>query len=191
MRKIIPKTEEQKKKNKNQWMVGGVLIFVMVFSVLGYSLNNQPNNANTQVSYNGFKFTQSSGLWHLQKGNFNFSFVYNPQEVSATNSILNPLENYTGKPLYIYSDSQEAATDIYRNLFYNTGIVQRVQDACFVGKNCSAEIPIKTCDNNFIIIQEGNETQIKQQGNCVFIEGKMENLTQISDSFLYKLIGIQ
>ena len=191
MRKIFTKEEEEKRKRRNQFVVGGILIFVMVFSVLGYSLNSGNNNTNEQINYNGFTFTKNSGLWYLNKDNLNFSFSYSPQEVNIINSSLNNINNYTGKPLYIYSESDEALTEIYRNLFYENGIVQRMQNACPEGQNCSGDIPIKSCDNNFIIIKDSNETEIKQQENCVFIEGKNENLTQISDSFLYKIIGIQ
>ena len=35
------------------------------------------------------------------------------------------------------------------------------------------------------------KANIYQQENCVFIEGPRENLTQITDEFLFKITGIE
>ena len=34
------------------------------------------------------------------------------------------------------SDNSEAETEIYKNLFYQNQIVQRVQEACLAGEKC-------------------------------------------------------
>ena len=44
MRRIISKEAEEKKKKRNQLIVGLILIAVMVFSVLGYSLSGFGNS---------------------------------------------------------------------------------------------------------------------------------------------------
>ena len=192
MRKIISRGNEEKKRRRNQFLVGGVLIFVMLTSVIGYSFikDQSSNGSSVQMIYDGYTFTQTSGFWNVKIGNSQFSFKYNPVEAPKTSSILNPLGNYQNKPLYIYSENQAAATEIYKNLFYQNQIAQRVQDACIEGENCSNNAPIKTCQDNLIIIKESSNTGITQNNNCVYIEGKMENLTMLSDSFLYKIIGV-
>lgn len=166
---------------------------VMVLSTIGYSLNNENRNAIEQINYNHFTLTKDSesGLWDLSKDGFNFSFSYNPNEASAPNYSLSNLESYQNKPLYIYSEDGNAATEIYRNLFSNNQIVERAQEACIEWENCSGDVPIKNCTDNFIIIKKSNMTRVNKQDNCVFIEGNIENLTQITDSFLYKIIGVQ
>ena len=193
MRKIISKEKAEKKRRRNQLLVGTILILVMVFSLLGYSLNSNGQSGTVTVDYNGFRFTQdsSTNLWDMNKGNLNFSFEYNPYEIYKTNSTLNSIDSYSGKPLYISSDSSDAETEIYRNLFYLNPIAERVQDACVAGEPCSGNFPVKTCSDNFIIIRENSSTGITQQNNCVFINGPAENLSRMSDSFLLKIIGIQ
>jgi len=192
MRKIISKEAEDKKRKRNQLLVGTVLIVVMVFSVLGYSLSSFGNTSSSSaINYNGFKFTQTSNVWNLNVGSRAFSFNYNPYQTEKINSVLNLLSNYEGKPLYIFSENNDAEIEIYKNLFYQNQIVQRMQDACLEGEKCNGDYPIKTCQDNFIIIKESNSSSIKQQDNCVFIEGNKENLTKLSDSFLFKIIGIQ
>jgi hypothetical protein len=194
MRRLISKEEEAKKRKRNQWIIGGVLVLIMVVSTLGYAFIRDQfsgTTASQKIIYNGLEFDQNGNLWNTSAGNLQLSFSYNPQQTVKVNSILNPLGNYANKPLYIYSQDTLAATEIYRNLFYLNQIALRVQNACFAGENCSDNSPVKTCQDNLIIIKASNITEIKQQNNCVFIEGHAENLTSLSDSFLFKIIGIQ
>ena len=98
------------------------------------------------------------------------------------------LNNYYEKPLYISSDYPEATYEIASNL---NQITLRMQPACFNESDCGQDIPSKTCEDNFIIIEEKNQTNIIQEENCVFIQGPQENLTQISDEFLFNILGIR
>lgn len=191
MRKIISKKEEEKRGRRNQFIIGGILILVMMLSVIGYSFNKEEKESVDKIIYNGIEFIKESNSWNTNIENFQFSFRYNPKETEEINSELNLLDNYENKPLYIYSENTEAEIEIYRNLFYQNQIVQRVQDACLGGEKCDKDSPIKNCENNFIIIKESNNTEVKQQENCVFIRGKNEDLVKISDSFLFKIIGLQ
>lgn len=192
MRKIISKESENSKRRRNQIAIGAILIFVMIFSVLGYSLSSDEKNSNTKIIYNKIEFTKESNLWNAQIGSLQFSFKYNPNETGKINSDnINLLNNYKDKPLYIYSEDIDAESEIYRNLFYQNQIVQRMQDACPEGEKCENNFPVKNCDNNFIIIKESGSTDISQQENCVFISGKKEELAKLSDRFLFKITGIQ
>ncbi len=193
MRKITSKHQEEKKKKRNQWIVSSVLIFVLFFSVLGFAFSdfssneesNINNNNSNSINYNGFKFTEQNGFWILNQNNL--IFRYNPNEIPKINSKLKNLNNYNGKPLYIYSENALAGSEIYKNLAQS---VERMQNACFERKGCDKNLPIKTCESNFIIIKEGNE-KIVQDNNCVFITGKAEDLTKLTDAFLFKMLGIE
>ena len=190
MRKIISKEEEDKKRRRNQFIVGGAMILVMLASTLGYAFTREETTSSEKIIYNGFEFTKQSGFWETSVNSYQFFFAYNPKETPKINSVLNSFESYVGKPLYIYSENIEAATEIYRNLFYQNQIVERVQDACLVGEKCESNAPLKACENNFIIIKESVNNRIMQNKSCVFIEGNMGNLTQLSDEFLFNIVGI-
>jgi len=193
MRKISSKYNEDKKKKRNGLIVGGILIFVMLFSILGYSFQGKSiEEDNTKkINYNGFEFVEQNGYWFTNIGNSQFVFKYNPEQVGKIDSELNLLNNYYGKTLYIFSENNEAELEIYRNLFYQNQIVQRIQSACLEEEECDENLPVKTCEDNFIIIKENDNSQIIQEENCVFIKGKQENLTKITDEFLFKIIEIQ
>ncbi len=193
MRKITSKKDERRKKTKNQIILGGILIIVMFFSVLGYSFQGRDAGSSAQkTSYNGFEFAKQGEFWFTRIGDFDFVFRNNPSQSKdiSVNSEIKYLNNYYGKPLYVSSDSRMAESEIYSNLGQ---VVQRMQRACFDAddKKCDESLPIKTCRDNFIIIQESNYTEIIQQDSCVFIRGGYGNLTRLTDKFLFKVLGIE
>lgn len=190
IRKITSKDDEEKRKKRNGWIIGIILIAVMLFSVLGYSFGGGEKNSSTKITYNDFEFLKQNDFWVLEKDGSYFIFTYNPKQVEEVSSNLNYLERYKNKPLYIFSEDSEAELEIYRNLFYQNKIVQRFQEACPEGEKCEGNIPVKTCEDNFIIIKENEKNEIIQEKNCVFIRGETGNLTKYSDEFLFKILGI-
>lgn len=194
MRRLTSKHKENRRKKRNQTVVGLILIFVMFFSVIGFAfssfssnsgrteINNQ-NNINS-VNYNGFEFLEQNGFWILNKNDINFIFRYNPNQVERVLSEVKPLENYQGKILYIYSEDILAESEIYTNLLQFT---EEIENACL--EECEEGFAVKTCEDNFVIIREGNRGII-QEDNCVFIEGEKENLIKLTDEFLFKLISV-
>lgn len=190
MRKIVSKKESNRNK---QLFLGGILILVMFGSVFGIVVNSfgQKNNTKT-INYNGFEFIKQNNFWFTNIGDLTFVFKYNPQEVEKINTKVSLLSVYSGKPLYIYSENPEAEAEIIRNLNPRANpIIQRMQIACPENTECEDDSPIKTCENNFIIIKESNLTTITQNEGCVFIEGPQENLTMITDEFLFKILDIE
>ncbi len=191
MRRITTRSQEAKQKRTKQFIVGGVLIVIMFFSVLGYAFRGSGDEDDDQkINYNGFEFVRQNNFWFLELGDFQFAFKYNPKQVEQVSSQVNFLNTYSRKPLYVFTESQEAGEEIYRNFNpqYNN-IVQRMQNACF--EECEEDVPIKTCEDNFIIIEESEIVEIIQNQSCVFIRGPLENLTMITDEFLFKIIGVE
>ena len=196
MRKIVSKQEGDKKKKKRQIVIGGILILIMLFSTAGYAFtqflgegNNNNSDANEPITYNGVQFIKQNNLWLASIQGVQLGFVYNPEETSSITNINLTISDYYQKPLYIYSENQNVEIELYRNL---DSFVLRRQYACLEGQsNCPQDFPIKTCQDNFIIIKESNNTDIRQQGKCVFIEGKSSDLIKTIDGFLFHIFGVQ
>jgi len=162
MRKINTLKNKEKKDRTKQFLVGGVLIFIMLFSVLGYGFyGDGGSNNNQNINYNGFEFVNENGLWSVDIGNINFIFKNNPNEVPKISSEINYLNTYSKKPLYIKSESNEAEFEVFNNL---RQVVQRMQYACVNKDDCEDNLPIKNCTNNFIIIQVSDNIDIIQEG---------------------------
>ena len=188
IRKITSKQDEEKKSRRNQIIVGIVLVVLMLFSILGYSFGtNSGTNTSQIIKYNGYEFTNSGGLWNLNIGGTIFSFVSHPKDAYKTDSSLKSLTSYYGKPLYLYSESQDAESEIYRNLY---SVSQKIEYACPTGEICDAGVQEKACADNFIIIREKDNTRISQDEGCIFIEGSQEDLAKIVDGFLLKIMGV-
>jgi hypothetical protein len=188
MRKIMSKYEENKKRRRNQLVVGVILVFVMVISVLGFGFqggdSQQDSDSTNKISYGEWEFINQNGFWVL--GDFVFRYV--PQQVEDVGIGIKSIENYRGKPLYVYSQNDEAELEIYLNL---GKVAQRIQPACIEGEDCDGNFPTKTCDDNLIIIRESDISGILQENNCVYIEGLEEDLAKLTDQFLFKTIGIR
>ncbi len=166
----------------------------MVSSILGYALlGRSGENENKKIEYKGIEFIQdNSGYWYFETQGYQFTTKYNPEEtneISFSNS-LNP-NNYANKPLYFSRDIGEGASEIDRNL--RERFVSRTWGAC-LDENCSEDLPIKNCSiDNIIVINElkdGQEENIYQEENCVFIFSSFENQTKYADKFLFEFLGI-
>ena len=83
IRKILNKEEADKKKRKNQLLIGIVLIGLMVVSTAGYSLiENKSNNNDIGVQkYNGLTFVQNGNLWQANINGQQMVFQYLPEDV--------------------------------------------------------------------------------------------------------------
>jgi len=189
MRKIISKQSEAKRRKRNQIIVGIILVVVMFGSVFGVVVGNfgTSENSDDKIIYNGVEFFKSNNYWVANIGGVDFVFRYNPKEVNYIDGEVDSLNKYIGGPIYVYSEDEISKIEIYRNL---QNIAQRMQGACPENVTCAEDIPTKTCEERFIIIQESNETNIIQNESCVFITGKKEDLVKITDEFLYKAIGL-
>lgn len=191
MRSIVGKKDSNRLK---QLLLGLILIFVMVLSVIGYGLNSDKEQSSNKINYMGFEFINQNNYWVLNIGEEKspklLVFRYNPYEVEEVDTNLTSIENYYSKPLYYSSESSEAVIEIERNLFYQTNVIKRIQPACIANESCQGDWATKTCEDNFIIIKEDYESSITQNKNCVYIKGPQENLTLLTDEFLFKILGI-
>ena len=190
MRSITSKAQEAKRNKRNQYILGGILIFVMFISVVGYGFQSSDDTTDSSTfEYNSYTFIPQNGIWYLQLGDFVLSFKYTPDQTTTIDSVLNPLSSYANNPLYLSSKTPEADYEISRNF---DQVVLRRQYACLEGEECAnPTYPVKTCADNVILIQEAEVMNISQRDNCVFIQGPKEDLTRITDEFLYKVIGIK
>lgn len=189
MKRIKAKSSEAKKQKKNQLIIGIILIVIMFGSVFGIIVGSLgKEDENKKVNYGDYEFAKQNNFWMLDIVNYNFIFRYNPYEVQEIETEVKYLNNYYGKPLYLSSSNSGATYEIFANL---DQVTLRIQNACLNKEECTENRPTKTCEDNFIIIEEKNKTQIIQNDSCVFIQGPQENLTQISDEFLFHILGIR
>jgi hypothetical protein len=185
MRELSLRNREDKRQKRNQMIVGLILVFVMFSSVLGFAFtsfsytgeNNADNSQQNSMNYNGFEFIEQNGFWNLNKDGINYIFSYNPNQVPRINSEIKDLENYQDNILYLQSRDVIVKSEIKVNLLQFTNGIENIEES----------VENINCEFNSIIIKEGERT-ITQDNNCVFIEGNSEELLQLTDEFLFKLL---
>ena len=120
MKKIVSMQQKERKQNVKQWAVGIVLIVVIMMGIIGGSFQGiLGDKDSSKITYNGFEFSVQDNSWGLSSNQGNFIFSYNPKEVDRVEGFLNPINNYYNKPLYIFSENNNAEGEIYQNLFSN------------------------------------------------------------------------
>jgi len=185
----MSRDEKEKKEKRDRIVIGSVLIAILVFSTAGFAFFSVINlDKGEEREYNGIKFVvRGDGLWHFLINGQEFSTAYNPEQtknISIEGEI--NLQNYYKKPLYFSHDSDEqGVSEIVRNI---ERYAERVQLACI--EQCEENLPVKSCEDNVIIIKAGNETLIKQENNCIYILGEQNELIRAGDAFIFKLLGI-
>ncbi len=181
MRKIQSKKDIEAKKKKNAAYLGLSLILLMILSTMGYSIvNNNQTSREISVEIEGLKFINVNDGWTLRVQNREFYFSSLPNETAKTEENIS-LEDYIGKTLYFVNYNFA-----YEKLLFNIGsFVERYQEACLEGLNCSnTDLPTKTCEDNVIIFDETSDG-LRKEKNCVYI-GK--NIDENIDVLSYKIL---
>lgn len=186
MRKIQTKEQLEKKKKRNQYILGLTMIFLLAASTAGFSLmSREETTRGDLVSEGGIEFVRASGLWSLSVGEQIFYFQYLPSEIEEikTNITLN-LGDLSARPLY-FVNVNSGVSEIITNI---GPYIQRYQEACLPNQNCTENLPVKNCsDSNIIVFETANKTSVNQIENCIYILG---DSVRGSDAFLYKILGI-
>ncbi|MEK6914194.1 MAG: hypothetical protein AABW83_00940 [Nanoarchaeota archaeon] len=198
MKKIINYEERKKIAKRNQLIVGILLIFLMIFSTIGFAFNFNGNENDTEkIKYKDIEFVRDvNGYWTFNFNSNKFYTLYNPQEVSDIQfSTSENIEKYNNKPLYFVGNVGDGFSELYRSL---DNYALRISNAC-LDKECKENYPIKNCDSdNIIIIRniiEIEDMNIKEEiiseKNCVYITVKKENEAKYADAYLFSLLDIK
>lgn len=190
MRRIISKQESEKKEKAKRWIISILLLSIMVLSVFGIIVDSIGFSKNTsgEIKYNGITFTYQQERWFFTKDNQNFVIANSPENLTEINAEnLNSIGAYYGKPLYLSLEDKSLESEISYNLY---NIVNRMQYGCLNEEKCSGDYPVKTCEENFIILEEADETSITQEQNCVFIKAPKQEMQKALDYFFLKITGI-
>jgi len=193
VRKLETQAEREKRKKRNQVIIGFLMTFLLVLSVAGYALFSKPGNAQAKrLTYNNIVFIFESGMWHFSVHGRNFATVFSPlntTNISLPHNLEEIFANYTTAPLYFVTNNIDAVNELMQNL---GSFIPRAQLACIQGEKCEGNLPVKNCQqHNIIIIKDSNTTRVSTKQNCLVIEGNYEEQLKIADAIIFRLLGIQ
>jgi len=193
MRKIENISSRERKQRRNQIIIGIVLILLMATSTIGFIISFDGANPNQENSiiYNGFQFFKSANGWVFETNYGTFETFNEPAitEDIEFNLDVN-INDFLNKPLYYVFTEESLASRELKKTFQSISL--RQTRACIEGYPCSDEnAPIKTCEDNVILIISSEEIKAYKENNCIFIEGSAEEQLVLSDKLIYEILGVQ
>jgi hypothetical protein len=176
---------------KRNTIIGLFIIFIMVASVLGYTLGSN-EDAGSFYDYNGYRFADVNGIWQTYIGNTAYQFNYDPKSIE--NMSIPNFNINSNKVYFIYDPDKKVGTE---NAMQKIGALLRnkgniIMFACSSDNNCG-NLPIKTCGNfteTSFYFKTSNETQISLNSNCVVLEGDSVGLSKAADAINLKILGV-
>ena len=130
MRRIGSREQDEKKEKVKRRIVGISLLSIMVLSVFGIMIESIGFNKNNpdQITYKGTIFLKQQERWFFSKNQADFSIVNSPENLTdIPMENINPIDYYSGKPLYVSSTDKSLESEAYYNL---QSIASRMQPGC-------------------------------------------------------------
>lgn len=184
MERIKTAKMREKKDRKNNIILGGVLIALLVIAPLGYSLMSGEGSDNSKVKERGYEFYKTNLGWTTVIDGQQFGFRYLPSEVSEVSvEGIHDLGSYVNQPIY-FVNFNDAALEILNNI---QGYILRYQEACLEEEGCKEGLPVKDCSGNMIVYEEGDDTKVYKNESCVYLVG---DAVMAADAFLYSILHI-
>jgi len=182
IRKIETAEEIERKRKRNNLILSIIMILILVFSTAGYFSLRE----DTSTSSGGSDNVQNVGdAWIITYGDQTIRVSSSPESAQNTSILsLKTIDYYSGKTVYVASDSDAGFYEIASTVGRYTG---RMQQACY--GECEKNLPEKNCDDTMIVIRTNltEKGRIYEEDNCVFIEGGLDAV----DAFIYQLFGVR
>ncbi|MBS3089385.1 hypothetical protein J4461_00715 [Candidatus Pacearchaeota archaeon] len=182
MRRIISPEEKINKERSRNKIIVVLMLLLLVGSSAGYAFLSFGGNTNDiQEIAEGEGKAYGDG-WIINRDGKQLIFRNSPEEVmNISIDSTKIIEDYSGKPVYISSESEQAMIEITNTL---GAYASRVQGACYGA--CEKNLPEKNCSENMIIWRVNESNRVYEENSCVFIDGDMRAV----DAFIYRVLGI-
>jgi subtilase family serine protease len=208
MKKSKKEKEGEKEENRQYKYFLYAIFFIVIFIVVVLSLRYfiPKETKLSSYSYNGFVFTNMSGLWFTEIQKTGTNKVYNvplhfgPKELEDI-TIEGDINNFNNKTqLYITFDPTGndfsyialSASEISINLAQTLNITPVA--ACTVNDTriCSGReiISCKEPGLPAIYLLYDNSTGIYVKNNCIFVQGQGKELVRAADRLLLKWFSV-
>ena len=205
------KAKKEAREARNKTIFGLIIIFIMVFSTLGYVLwwrEPEQSADNPDIkTYNNHTFYRSYSEWItpviIDNNQVNISMNYLPEELGNVTVKGTPLKisDFKNKAVYLIADdnNEQIAASGFGLI---ESIAKRMQFACLEEEAnetfCTErDLPVKSCsdadaEHAVIIVKETNiDPRVIYETGCLQVKGTgSENLTMASEKALYQILGI-
>lgn len=181
MRKIMTPEEQRARERRRVRLLSFFMLLILLGSTAGFAFISYQQDAPAPQ---GEDIVQDTGNgWTLNWQGSTFLLRASPSAVAdipveTTHSI----DNYAGSVLYIDAENEAILAELGSTLGKYSS---RVQPACYGA--CTRDLPEVNCTVNVIVWESAEENRVRQEDQCVFIEGDIRAV----DAFIYRTLGIQ
>ncbi len=208
-------TEEQTEQDHSPSGIDGntrfmffvlIALLLILGGIIGIRYWYEPAREETGYIYNGFTFTNVTGLWYTQLQKKETGILYNvplhfgPRELEKVPLQGNVMPFLNNSKMYITFDpigsSFEyvalSASELSINLAQTFNITPIAACTTNETKACS-DRPIIRCGKTkdaTIYLRQANETKTIVEDNCIIVQGRGKDLVRATDRLLLQLFGV-
>ncbi len=167
---------KMKKYEKRKIWISLITSLLMIISVVAFSLNLR----NTEEESKNLKFKIGISILEVK-------VVYLENETTEVEKNYHPnLEDFINKKFYFFVDARLRDKAIRLLSFLNYFTI--LNEACFQNFECNNEqLPIKNCDDNFILFEHSEKEEIRKEEKCIFLKGNETTIDKVIDAFFYEM----
>ena len=180
--------------NKSRLLMALIIIFLMVFSVLGFVVVRETEGE--RIQYKQKTFSKANDKWLTYIDNKPLVISSSPkdlEQIQTPKVFLNDLNS--AQKIYISKNYKETANymqiELFGNLqqFLNTPLI----NSCSEENEQCPNIPIKTCKDattqqKVILFKQSEEQEIFYTENCLIIQGNNQEIIKKIDKLLLNIL---
>ncbi|NQV09088.1 hypothetical protein HQ529_04515 [Candidatus Woesearchaeota archaeon] len=191
----------RKQKKTSKWfnkknMMTYFIVIIMTFSIAGFLFSGDPTQSER---YNDHIFTYEQGLWILENNKVPFHFLPGDLlELEVDENAINMIKNT--KMIYTTFNTSSKDVSIIElarfELMEDLGRVLNIYTLNgIINDDEKYNVPVVTCENAtqnvpVLIFINNNNTGIRAENNCVFLEGVGQEIIMLKDRIMYGALGV-
>lgn len=198
MKKVRPFREKKKSKKTQNFIIGAIISFILIFSGLAIFNGDQ---SQSSIKYNKFKFTLNSEGLFLKQNDQTYQFYTYPaplENLSYDRTIDSLLLN--SKMIYLSSDEKDVLVDYIGLVKYHFGTeiykAQKFTQNAYTTPISGSDLPLITCinataDSPVIYFKTSNQSAITMENNCITVNAQVQNeFLAMTDRIIYGYLGV-
>ncbi len=187
---------EQKKERRKKIMMGFVLVFLMIFSVMGIIIGQQGSEV---LRYNDYKFEVVENVYYTTIEGETKGFNYFPSELEnlgLNEEILMILMN--APMIYFTFNPESEQQDLVYIDLVRKDLTDNINKMIIDGMTTESEIynlPIISCENStsyvpVIYFNQSINLSVKKVDDCIVLNAKNYDFLKLRDLLIYKINGV-
>ncbi len=157
------------------------MLLILLGSTAGFAFISHQQDTPASASEETVQDTGNG--WILRWQGKSYSMRASPSAVADVGVATTfSIDNYANNILYVDAENDAVIAELATTI---GTYASRIQSACY--GSCTRDLPEINCSQNLIVWRSDEENKVRQEDNCVFIDGDIRAV----DAFIYRTLGVQ